>query len=62
METRIWIAKAFLGDPTQRVGNVMIDSLVRLLPAAMDTKLNGLPSAVLNHAPSPGECGLMIAP
>ena len=26
-----------------RVGNVMIDSLVRLLPAAMDKKLNGLP-------------------
>src|SRR5882724_4054117 len=26
-----------------RVGNVMIDSLVRLLPAAMDTKFNGLP-------------------
>src|ERR1700694_3020145 len=27
----------------RRVGNVMIDSLVRLLPAAMDRKLNGLP-------------------
>src|SRR5882724_3989259 len=26
-----------------RVGNVMIDSLVRLLPAAMEKKLNGLP-------------------
>jgi UDP-N-acetylglucosamine 2-epimerase (non-hydrolysing) len=26
-----------------RVGNVMIDSLVRLLPAAMEQKLNGLP-------------------
>jgi UDP-N-acetylglucosamine 2-epimerase (non-hydrolysing) len=26
-----------------RVGNVMIDSLVRLLPVAMDKKLNGLP-------------------
>ena len=26
-----------------RVGNVMIDSLVRLLPVAMETKLNGLP-------------------
>jgi UDP-N-acetylglucosamine 2-epimerase (non-hydrolysing) len=26
-----------------RVGNVMIDSLVRLLPAAMSSKMNGLP-------------------
>lgn len=26
-----------------RVGNVMIDSLVRLLPVAMETKVNGLP-------------------
>jgi len=26
-----------------RVGNVMIDSLVRLLPAAMEKKLNGIP-------------------
>ena len=31
------------GSRIHRVGNVMIDSLVRLLPAAMDKKLNGLP-------------------
>src|SRR6476661_1662415 len=31
------------GSRIHRVGNVMIDSMVRLLPAAMDKKLNGLP-------------------
>jgi len=31
------------GSRIHQVGNVMIDSLVRLLPAAMDKKLNGLP-------------------
>src|ERR1700694_2820756 len=31
------------GSKVHRVGNVMIDSLVRLLPVAMDKKLNGLP-------------------
>jgi len=30
-------------DRVHRVGNVMIDSLVRLLPIAMEQKLNGLP-------------------
>jgi UDP-N-acetylglucosamine 2-epimerase (non-hydrolysing) len=30
------------GNKIHRVGNVMIDSLVRLLPMAMDRKLNGL--------------------
>ena len=29
--------------PVHRVGNIMIDSLVRLLPVAMGKKLNGLP-------------------
>jgi UDP-N-acetylglucosamine 2-epimerase (non-hydrolysing) len=31
------------GSRIHLVGNVMIDSLVRLLPAAMDKKMNGLP-------------------
>jgi len=31
------------GTKVHRVGNVMIDSLVRLLPAAMSSKINGLP-------------------
>jgi UDP-N-acetylglucosamine 2-epimerase (non-hydrolysing) len=42
-------------DKIHRVGNVMIDSLVRLLPAAMKCKANGFPSRyalVTLHRPS----------
>jgi UDP-N-acetylglucosamine 2-epimerase (non-hydrolysing) len=42
-------------DKIHRVGNVMIDSLVRLLPAAMNCKANGFPdryALVTLHRPS----------
>jgi UDP-N-acetylglucosamine 2-epimerase (non-hydrolysing) len=35
--------EGILGSKVHLVGNVMIDSLVRLLPAAMEQKMNGLP-------------------
>jgi UDP-N-acetylglucosamine 2-epimerase (non-hydrolysing) len=42
-------------DRVHRVGNVMIDSLVRLLPAAIECRMNGLPeryALVTLHRPS----------
>ncbi len=43
------------GHKIYRVGNVMIDSLVRLLPAAIEKKMNGLPDSyvlVTLHRPA----------
>ena len=46
-----------------RVGNVMIDSLVRLLPAAMDTEAERTARPLRSGDPaSPGECGRRSQP
>ncbi len=58
MVIEIFCREGISPDKIYRVGNVMIDSLVRLLPVAMKCKANGFPASLRSgHFAQTIQCG-----